>query len=79
MARPTAFPEATITWGGPGDIADLPAWRDDATGLNISCWELSAEEIAEILATGVVWLEVWGHHPPVCVSGTSPFIDGSDE
>ena len=79
MAQPTTFPEATLVWTGPNDIGDLPAHRDDESNENISCWELSAEEIAEILSTGVVWLHVWGTHPPVCISGVSPFIKTEGE
>ena len=71
MAQPTRFPEANAVWEGPGDVGDLPAFREDA--LSISCWELSAEELREVLDTGKVWLHVWGQHPPVYVTAEQPF------
>ena len=73
MATPVNFGEKTVDWIGPGDIGSLPAYRNENTGENISCWELTAEELAEVQRTGKVWLHVWGVHPPVCVSGESPF------
>ena len=73
MAEPTEFPEANTRWSGQGDTGDLPAYRDAGTGVNISCWVLSADEIVEVRKTGRVWLHVWGQHPPVYVSGESPF------
>ena len=72
MAQPTAFPEQTIIWAdSPGDYGPLPAYRDEE--VSISKWELSAEEIAAILETGVVWLHCYGVQPPVYVSGEYPF------
>ena len=71
MAEPIEFPEVNCKWTGPGDIGDLPVFRDE-NGCNISCWELTAEEQVEVLNTGKVWLHVWGTHPPVAVSGTAP-------
>ena len=72
MARPTTFPEQTMTWGeSPGDNGPLPAYRDEE--VSISKWELSAEEIVEILKTGVIWLAVYGVQPPVYVGAEYPF------
>ena len=77
MAQPTRFPEANAVWEGPGDVGDLPAYRDEDEGLSISCWELSAAELVEVLNTGKVWLHVWGHHPAVSVMGETPFEEGA--
>ena len=72
MAEPKEFPEANAKWWGPGDVSDLPAYRDESDQ-NISCWQLTDEEQAEVASTGIVWLHVWGQHPAVFVSGHSPF------
>lgn len=72
MAEPAAFPEANDVLRAPPGMEDvvtrLPIRRAD--GCVISCWRFSAEEIAEILRTGVAWLAVMGQtHPPLMVSG----------
>ena len=74
MAQPTEFQEQNTRWWGPGDVGDLPAYRDDS-GVNISCWELTADEIVEVLKTGKVWLHLWGAHPPVHVTAEHPFVE----
>ena len=60
----------------PGDggtaVGDLPAHIDRGSGETVSCWRLSDEEMTEIQRTGVVWLSVWGLHPPVSVNGHYP-------
>ena len=54
-------------------MGDLPVYRDD-DGQNVSCWELSAEDIKTILDTGKIWLYVWADsHPPVSVVIEDPF------
>lgn len=87
MALPTEFPEQNTVWKGypaegmPGEeVVDLPAYRSDLAEqrnrgpiCSISCWKLTAEELAEIQEQGVVWLHVWGVHPPVRVDGHNPF------
>jgi hypothetical protein len=74
MARPRDFRESNVTLAPPdgvppADCALLPVLAIDGT--LVSCWELSPEEIVEIVETGVVWLAVWGRssQPPVMVSG----------
>ena len=74
MAEPVEFDEQNTTWIGQGDVDELPAFRDIASGENISCWRLNPAELAEVQRTGVVWLRVWGVHPPVYVDGFHPFI-----
>ena len=74
MAEPMDFPQADSTWTGSGDVGNLRTCSSPDTTENISCWQLSEEERAEVLVTGIVWLHVWGKHPAVFVSGVSPFI-----
>ena len=80
MAEPIHFPESNTTWHGPTgmpDVGDLPSYREkDET---ISCWQLTDDEKAEVLKTGVVWLHIWGIHPPVSIQGLGPFIYKEDE
>ena len=79
MAEPVQFPEANSQWYGAGDVGNLPVWRDLESGQSISCWELSAEEQMEVLATGKIWLRVWGQHPATALEGTNPFVPVADE
>lgn len=80
---PVSFPEANaVLFGTPedrasGKVIDLPIHRyEDAEGKPrvISKWKLSADELAEVMRTGHVWLHAWGTtHPPIAVSGANPF------
>ncbi len=76
MAQPQNFPQANFTWDtpqgeDPAKVEPLRVYRDGSH--NLSCWRLSAEELAEINRTGRVWLWVMGRHSPVSVTGTDPF------
>ena len=77
VAVPNKFPQANAVWrgwpagNGKEAVADLHAYRDKQR--SISCWELTAAEVAEVMRTGRVWLHVFGQHPPVYVGGESPF------
>ena len=72
MATPERFPEANLLLGPPQgcetDVNPLPVRRLE--GCLVSCWRLTAEELAEVQRTGVVWLSVWGRRtqPPVMVT-----------
>lgn len=72
MGAPAAFPEANVILGPPpgseAEVSDLQVLRAD--GRLVSCWQLSPEEIAEIVRTGKIWLSVWGAvtQPPVLVT-----------
>ena len=57
------------------ECGDLPICRVQ-DGRIISCWELTDDELMEILQTKRVWLSVWSGatQPPVCVQGETPFI-----
>lgn len=79
MAKPVSFPEANKMWLGDTekDIVDLPVFQEGNE--SISCWELSAEELSNIQATGKVWLYVVGVHPPVFVSGLPLFREDKND
>lgn len=80
---PIDFPEANgVLVGSPedraaGTVVDLPIHRHtdlDGNPHVISKWQLSPDELAEVMRTGVVWLHAWGTtHQPIAVSGASPF------
>ena len=75
MSEPIEFEGQNHVWEKSGaDADDLPCFRDKVVGENISCWRLNEAELAEVARTGVVWLHVWGQHPPVFVAGEDPFI-----
>lgn len=76
MAKPVIFPESNFTLlGGETGALDLHCYRDPEQGRFISCWELSAEELAEVAKTGRVFISVYSGctAPPVWVGG-NPFI-----
>lgn len=51
--------------------------QPDGMPVVISCWKVTAEELAEINRTGRVWLVVPGRSmPPVSVQGSTPFVKG---
>ena len=72
MATPVEFPEQNTVWRGSGDVDELPAFLDREKGETISRWRLNEKELAEVQKTGVVWLYVWGNHPPVLIVGQNP-------
>ena len=75
MAEMRHFPESNCTLLAPEcreDVADLPVFRHN--GGVISCWQLTEEEVSEVMRTGLIWLHVNGPtHPPVYVNGKRPF------
>jgi len=80
MATPVDFEGANLYLRGNGkEVMDLPVFHKTVEGEPfefISCWRLTPEEIAEIVATGVVWTSVWQHSanvgpPPLGVSGAA--------
>jgi hypothetical protein len=76
VANPVAFKEQNKVIGGHPDqgIVDLPAHVDYETGVITSVWQLSPDEIAEIVLTGRVYLQVVVRTsmPPVKVAGENP-------
>lgn len=68
MAQPTSFPENNWQHG------DTPCFIDDAQV--ITCWQLTPEEVAEVVRTGKVWLGIVGiATPPAWIQGTPPFTE----
>ncbi|KKN32455.1 hypothetical protein LCGC14_0813720 [marine sediment metagenome] len=75
MAKPVKFEGYNTTFVADG-CGDLPAYAHGRVSDEqvVTCWELSGEELMEILRTKRVWLRVWGDaHPPVEVTGVDPF------
>ncbi len=80
---PASFTESNETLNGLTDLAQgdecvalsiLRTETVNGTPCMVSCWKLTAEEMAEIVKTGRVWLVVIGKRmPPVILSGTKPF------
>jgi hypothetical protein len=78
----TAFDEENVLLHpppgvSPEDCTPLPVCRCADPGgapMLVSCWKLTAEEMAEVNRTARVWLLVRGDaHPPVSLSGNNPF------
>ena len=83
MGSPLHFSEANFVLGPPAEFEDevipLPV-RRDPEGKLVSCWSVTAEEIAEICRTGKVWLSVWSGltQPPVYVTGHRHEVLGAE-
>lgn len=87
MATPIEFPESnTVLKAAPGTeewVRDLPIFRQGLSFLPngvrmdqcvVSCWELSPEELAEVVKTGKIYFQCFGGtHPPISIHGLSPF------
>ncbi|MDE1914697.1 MAG: hypothetical protein KGJ57_17645 [Sphingomonadales bacterium] len=59
MAEPVTFPGVNFTFKGDGDaIGDLAVFRQPNGPANVSCWQLTADEIAEVNRTGCIYLTV---------------------
>ncbi len=45
-------------------------------GVCISCWELSEEELQEVIKTKKIYISVWSgtRQPPIALMAKSPFI-----
>jgi hypothetical protein len=59
---------------------DLPVtrfnYKGEIHGVE-SCWQLTDEEIQEIVNSGKIYFAVWGNtHPPICLSTSSIVEDG---
>lgn len=70
MGVPTTFPGANIILTAPDgmeeQVADLPVFRNGQ--FSVSAWELSDEELEEIIRTRRVHVAILGQsHPPIYV------------
>lgn len=91
MATGIPFAEANFVLTAPtpedaaaGTVYDLHVhrYRDlDGNPNVISKWKFTAEELADVIASGgEFWFHSWGNtHPPVCVMGHNPFKRRQDE
>lgn len=70
-----------ILKGTSPDVVDLPVTRFElSNGVPAvqSCWELSEEELKEVVKNGRVYFAIYGTtHPPICMS-TQPIIEEGD-
>ena len=81
MAFPSDFEESNCVLSRPDSISDeecgpLCVCRTVQGELPVvvSCWKLTAEELAEINRTGRVWLGIVGETmPPAWIAGHRPF------
>lgn len=80
MAHPVEFPESNRALAAPdGKSADgcgsLPV-HADGKEITISCWELSGDDLMEVLETKRVWVWVFAggrSQPPIGISTKNPF------
>ncbi len=67
-----------IMRGNAPDVMDLPVTKyvtDDGIPAMQSCFELSKEEMQEVIRTGRIYFSLYGNtHPPICLS-TMPFVE----
>lgn len=57
-------------------VDPLRVFKDDASRQFVSCWQLSAAEMLEVIRTGRVYLFILGFaHPPVYVTGMNVWND----
>lgn len=84
MAVPVSFEKANFRLlpppGNEDSVGEMPVHQgtDFIEGVGMiptltSCWELTGEELSEVLRTGKIYLKCWGvSHPPVGISGIDP-------
>lgn len=71
--NPVHFDQANKVMTAPG-CGDLPVFNGD--GQFISCWELTDEQIQDVIDNRRIWLSVRAcGQPPVWLSTEYPFID----
>lgn len=84
MAVPASFDESNAYLSRPASMTEdecdpLSIAHVEANGIEqvVSCWKLTADELAEVNRTGRVWLGICGvTMPPAWISGVSPFETG---
>lgn len=80
MAKPVEFPAQNIVFGkGQKEYLPLPAFKNDGPqGEVVTCWELSKDEIDQIVKTGRVYLMQMSFHQklqPIWVGTECPLTD----
>ena len=82
--NPVDFEQANFTFTRPPSMTaeecgDLRVYRGDE-GENISCWELSDEDIEQLKKTRKIWLWIWAQrHPPVALDLQDPWEKSEPE
>ena len=75
--EPVEFPESNKVFHKPDNMSEDECGSlhvHQKSGVIVSCWELSPEELKIVNETKKVWLGVLGQgHPPVFLSGTEPY------
>jgi len=82
--KPVGFPESNKTLAPPRGMTEeecstLEVYTDGEQC--ISCWELTDEELMEVLQTKRIWVHVWFGmtQPPIAASGKCPFKRDGEE
>lgn len=81
MGFPCSFEESNGVLGRPAAMSDdecgplaVAHCVQDGYPVVVSCFKLTAEELAEVNRTGRIWLGIVGETmPPAWVSGHKPF------
>lgn len=75
---PVPFPEVNVVLQKPKSMTDeectpLPIYRGG--GECISCWQLTTEELMEVLQSKRIWIRVLSgkSQPPIALETSSPF------
>jgi hypothetical protein len=68
--RPVKFDKVNAVLNPPPDVEDVaPLFVQKRTdGIVTSCWELTPEELMQLVDTGKIYLHVSGPHPAVMLS-----------
>ena len=59
---------------GVQDVYDTVGFRDPHSGLVVECWMLDEEEMAEVVKTRKIWVQINGPVPAMSVTALSPMI-----
>jgi hypothetical protein len=75
--KPRPFPQANRRLLPPPGVENCDPLETFCDGEQvISCWQMSADELAEVNRNGGrVWVRVWSGHtsPPIAVQANDPF------
>jgi hypothetical protein len=72
--KPADQPQATPFTGEGCGALPVVRGQDSAGPVLVSAWELSADEVVDVLKTGRIWLIIRGTaHPPVSIVTRAPY------
>lgn len=64
--EPIKFDGANVVYGAEQpEYIPLPAQRNPKTGVVLSCWKLTPQELKKIQETGVIWVEMLTFNQPL--------------